>query len=555
MWKGAREWGGGTTSPHRIGAEGAKVSLKTKWRSDDILQMPRARSIVAEKELTPLEPQVMDNLPLSISKAGSALCHWRVTQFLKKWGKQPNNKVLDLNNCALNATDITALIAMIPLLPDLEEIDLSWNDFIGGALEPLALQFKHLQELKVLRLSNCRLTAKDVASLGEALEVLPHLEALDLSWNNDIGGSFSLLTPKIAKGCKLKTLKVTDCCLKPEDGQSLAQLLNRTYSLEVLDLSINKNVGYCLKSIAQELKYVSGLKVLNLHMCGLKKDGFQCLSAALEHLLELRTLDVSCNKGIGGGFQNSAAQLSGLSHLEVLDLHQCCITEEDMTVLTQIIPLLSNLKELNLSSNKSVGMSSEHLLSRLRFLPNLKSVLLSNCSLQNESFASLAEAALHLPELEILDLSWNKCVGGNLKLILKALNLGAEIQVLRLSSCSLIDEDLACFALVIQAGHLTKLQKLDLSYNHHISDHGWATFYQGLVALEQLSELDVSLRPSLCCDCGEWFSQLLALLPKLLMLTELGLQGWVLSKDQQKKLESICQNNVLNIHVDFGHGA
>lgn len=54
-----------------------------------------------------------------------------------------------------------------------------------------------------------------------------------------------------------------------------------------------------------------------------------------------------------------------------------------------------------------------------------------------------AEAALHLPELKTLDLSWNKCVGGNLKLILKALNLGGEIRVLRLSSCALMDEDLS----------------------------------------------------------------------------------------------------------------
>lgn len=52
------------------------------------------------------------------------------------------------------------------LLPKLEEIDLSWNDFIGGALEPLTLKFKHLEELKVLHLSNCRLTAKDLALLG-----------------------------------------------------------------------------------------------------------------------------------------------------------------------------------------------------------------------------------------------------------------------------------------------------------------------------------------------------------------------------------------------------
>lgn len=53
-----------------------------------------------------------------------------------------------------------------------------------------------------------------------------------------------------------------------------------------------------------------------------------------------------------------------------------------------------------------------------------------------------AETALHLPELEILDLSWNKCVGGNLKLLLEALKLATEIRTLRLSSCNLVAEDL-----------------------------------------------------------------------------------------------------------------
>ncbi|XP_066477647.1 leucine-rich repeat-containing protein 31 [Tiliqua scincoides] len=497
------------------------------------------------------EPRMVEQVPPA---ADSALCRRRVKQFLGKWGKHPNDKVLDLNNCALNATDVMELIAMIPLLPHLEEINLAWNDFIGGALEPLALQFKHMQELKVLRLNNCRLSAKDVPFLGEAFEVIPCLEILDLSWNNNIGGNLSLLTPKIPKGYKLKTLKLTDCNLVHEDGESLAQLLSRLHSLEVLDLSINKNIGSSLKSITQELKYVSSLKVLNWQMCGLKQDGLQSLDTALQHLLELKTLNVSCNKEIGGGFKNSAAHLASLSNLEVLDLHQCCITEEDMTVLTQIIPLLSSLQELNLSSNKSFGVTSEHLLSRLRFLPNLKSLYLSSCLLQQDSFASLAEAASHLPELEILDLSWNKCVGGNLKLILKALNRGAEIQELRLSSCSLKDEDLACLALVMQAGRLPKLKKLDLSYNNRISDQGWATFYQGLIALEQLTELDVSLRLSSPCDCGAWFSTLLAALPKLRMFRELGLQGWVLSEAQQKQLESFNRDNEQNICMDFGHG-
>nr|XP_020649487.1 leucine-rich repeat-containing protein 31 isoform X2 [Pogona vitticeps] len=429
------------------------------------------------------------------SDANTARCHWKVKQFLEKLGRQPSKKVLDLNNCALSSRDVAELASMIHLLPELEEIDLSWNDFIGGALEPLPLQFKHLQELKVLQLSNCRLTAKDLAFLGDALETISHLEILDLSWNTGLGGSLSLLTAKIPKGSKLKTLKLTDCNLTSEDGESLAQVVNRVHNLEILDLSINKKIGCSLKNIAQELKYVSGLKVLNLSMCGLKQDGLQWLDNALQHLLELRKLDVSCNKGIGGGFQNVEAHLASLSNLEVLDLHQCSITEEDMAVLSQIIPLLSRLQELDLSSNKNVGVSSDQLLSRLRFLPNLKSVLLSNCSLQHDSFAS--------------------------------------------------------FAVGIQTGHLALLQTLDLSYNHDLSDRGWTKLCQVLAALEQLSELDVSLRPSSSCHCGDWLSQLLATLPKLPVFTELGLQGWVLSEVQQKELEHCHQDNECNILFDI----
>lgn len=54
-----------------------------------------------------------------------------------------------------------------------------------------------------------------------------------------------------------------------------------------------------------------------------------------------------------------------------------------------MIPLLSSLQELNLSSNKNVGVSSDPLLGRLRFLPKLKSVAISNCGLGKESFSSL----------------------------------------------------------------------------------------------------------------------------------------------------------------------
>ncbi|XP_066050014.1 leucine-rich repeat-containing protein 31 isoform X2 [Chamaea fasciata] len=418
----------------------------------------------------------------------------RFHQFMGKLGKKPNSKNLDLNNCALSAADITELASLLPFLPELEEISLSWNGCVGGTLKALTVHLHHVNQLKVLRLNNCRLSAEDVISLGEAFEIVSQLEELDLSWNNNIGGKLSLLTKKLQEGCKLKCLKITDCNLTAKDGESLAEILNVMPNLEILDLSINKNIGCSMKVIAQDLKNVPGLKELNLHMCGLKQDSLQGLA--------------------------------------------------------QVIPLLSSLEELNLSSNKNVGLSSDPLLGRLRFLPKLRSVTISNCGLGEESLSSLAEAALHLPELEILDLSWNKCVGGNLKLLLGALKLATEIQVLRLSSCNLVAEDLALLTSLRQDGHLTRLQKLDLSYNSNISDEGWTVFCQGLGAFKELSELDLSLRPSSCRDCGPWFRELLAALTQLPALAELGMQRWALSESQRKQMEGFNQDNKRNIRFD-----
>ncbi|XP_019347384.2 leucine-rich repeat-containing protein 31 isoform X3 [Alligator mississippiensis] len=444
-----------------------------------------------EKPTLPASAEVSHN----ISETDLVSGKWKVKQFMKKLGKKPNSKNMDLNNCALNETDLMELSGLLLFLPELEEINLSWNDCIGGTLKPLTLQLHHVNKLKSLRLNNCSLTAEDIASLGEALEIIPFLEELDLSWNTNIGGKLSLLTKKIQKGSKIKILKVIDCNLAAKDGESL--------------------------------------------------------DTAFQYLLELRKLDLSCNREIGRGFEDSAAHLANLKDLEVLDLHQCCVTEEDLAVLTQVIPLLSSLQELNLSSNKNIGMSLDHLLSRLRFLPKLKSVIISNCSLQKASFASLADAALHLPELEILDLSWNKCVGGNLKLLLEALKLATKIRVLILSSCNLAAGDLALLALLMRTGHLAKLQKLDLSYNDTVCDEGWATFYQDLAELKELSELDVSLRPSSCRDCGMWFGKLLTALPEMPAFTELGMQRWVFSGAQQKQLEYFNRDNTRNVRFDY----
>ncbi|NWW95438.1 LRC31 protein, partial [Rhynochetos jubatus] len=356
---------------------------------------------------------------------------------MQNLGKKPNSHNLDLNNCVLSAADVTELASLLLFLPELEEISLWWNGCVGGTLKALTVSLHHVNLLKILRFTNCRLAAEDVTSLGTGFHFHLLPDSLDLLGNPN--------SPSSLNACPVKPYEMGLLSVSLPNGG----LMDKTKQLALISAS-NSNFSKRLRIEGMSWPHLHLLvqRRMELHRWGGSHASFSIADSALQHFAELRKLDISCNKGIGGGFEDSTAHLASLKNLQVLDLHQGCVTEEDMTILSQVIPLLSSLQELNLSSNKNVGVSPHPLLGRLRFLPKLKSLAISNIGLGEDKQKLLvlifsAEAALHLPELEILDLSWNKCVGGNLKLLLGALKLATEIQVLRLSSCNLVAEDLA----------------------------------------------------------------------------------------------------------------
>lgn len=53
---------------------------------------------------------------------------------------------------------------------------------------------------------------------GEALEAIPELEELSLSWNSRVGGNLPLILQKFQKGSRIHTLELVDCDLTSEDG-------------------------------------------------------------------------------------------------------------------------------------------------------------------------------------------------------------------------------------------------------------------------------------------------------------------------------------------------
>ncbi|MEJ1277410.1 leucine rich repeat containing 31 [Cricetulus griseus] len=211
---------------------------------------------------------------------------------LKKLCRKAADMSLDLNSCGLTAADEKET--------DLEELDVSWNDFVSGTLHLFIEQMQQVHKLKVLRLSSCGLTSEDVQTLGDALEMIPELEELSLSWNSKVGGKLPQVLRTFQKGSKIQTLELVDCALTSQDGE-----------------------------------FVDG---------------------AFASLDVLRTLDLSCNKDLGGGFEDAPAQLALLKHLEVLDLHQCSLTADDVASLTSVIWTghLAELQKLDLSYNDSI---------------------------------------------------------------------------------------------------------------------------------------------------------------------------------------------------------
>ncbi len=55
---------------------------------------------------------------------------------------------------------------LLPFLAQLEVMDLSWNDLVGGSLKALAAHLHHVGKLRVLKLCSCRLTDQDLTTLG-----------------------------------------------------------------------------------------------------------------------------------------------------------------------------------------------------------------------------------------------------------------------------------------------------------------------------------------------------------------------------------------------------
>ncbi|XP_076743639.1 leucine-rich repeat-containing protein 31 [Maylandia zebra] len=207
------------------------------------------------------------------------------------------------------------------------------------------------------------------------------------------------------------------------------------------------------------------------------------------------------------------------------------LTEEQRKdFLLQVLPSLTALTELDVSSNKEVG-GVVHLLVSALPATQMRRLPFNSCYMSNESFTALALAVSYL---RTVDISWCKVVGGHLALLLDALQ-PSVVSELRLCSCELTTDDMQHLAAVCRRGCLSSLRALDLSYNSLVGDNGWCSLFAA-GGLGSLEDVDVSLRPSTSAPCSAWLPALLRALPQMPALARLAMQRWTADCQEREQL-------------------
>ncbi|XP_035665038.1 uncharacterized protein LOC118408380 [Branchiostoma floridae] len=392
---------------------------------------------------------------------------------------------LYLKKLNLSHNKLSHRIEFLPTLPNLEEIDLSHNAISDETVPGLAKGLMSCQYLKKVNLGHNKMFER-----GDFLPPLPNLEEIDLSYNSITDEAVPGLAEGLGSCQNLKKVNLSYNKLS-DRGDFLPPLSN----LEKIDLSHNYISDVAVPGLAKGFLSCQSLKKVDLSFNKLSDKGDFLLSLpnlkeidlsgnnisdrAVPDLAEglascqnLEKLNLSHNK-----LSDRGDFLPPLPNLEEIDLSHNAISDEAVSGLTEGLRSCQNLKKVNLGHNKVSNWAD----------------VLSVLSIKNESNLGLISIALARNE-ETLGRTKGLCTGQNMKKMNLSYNKLSYREDFLPPLANLEEIDLSCNAISDEAvsglaeglGSCQNLKKVNLSHNK-LSDRG-----DFLPPLPKLEEMDLS---------------------------------------------------------------
>ncbi|XP_038052714.1 NLR family CARD domain-containing protein 4-like [Patiria miniata] len=427
-----------------------KLSFPEEDFESDVLDMAiRAGILTSQREF-----------PNDVSRLISSLRLKEMTQL----------NIVRFNECVPTRSDMEHIIGELGNLPNLVELDLSGRRTLAGSDQPWS-HLKDIKTLNTLALQQCGLKEDDLEHIAVGLSNLPNLVELDLSYNETLAGSGRSWS-HLREIKSLNKLNLRCCKLGSDDLEPIAVWLSNLPNLVELDLTGNETLAGSGRSWSH-LREIKSLNKLNLISCNLQSDDLEPIAVGLSNLPNLVELDLTGNKTLAGSGR-AWSHLREIKSLNKLNLRYCKLGSDDLEPIAVGLSNLPNLVELDLSGNETLA-GSGRAWSHLREIKSLNKLNPRCCKLGSDDLEPIAVGLSNLPNLVELDLSGNETLAGSGR-AWSHLREIKSLNKLNLRSCKLQSDDLE--PIDIWLSDLPNLVKLDLSRNGTLAGSGraWSHF-------------------------------------------------------------------------------
>ena len=463
-------------------------------------------------------------------------------------------KVLSLANTDI-CSGVNGLDALLSLVSDLEELNLSSNNLMAKDFQQLQLPLSNLTQLKRLNLSMNAVGSDGIRALADILKNFPLLEGLDMSRSCIKEDDISVLCKGLVPLEKLKYLNLSgnriavevleDALFLPPTleelifsdiihGEKLFSKIKLLENLRKLHLNKVKLRACDVKAMATMLPYFLNLEELSLADIVVPRLECETMLSAMKSLRHIKKLNLS---GIRLPDDWAMADmLSFLLSLEELALTDMSVGNMDYEKLFSAIKLLNHLRKLNLGGVKL--RDEKAFFDMLSFLLNVEEIVFPDVVLtKTDCMTGYSRALESLRNLKNLDLGRTKLVSGALACVLPSLQL-LEKLVLELDSRNAFDNscDKQLFGALGKLKYLKELNLRGFDVTEICVESTLAEVLPSLQLMEKL-ELGFLIRSTefdnLC------FKQLFGALGKLKYLKELNLRDFSVTETGVETLAEV----------------
>ncbi|XP_038053606.1 leucine-rich repeat-containing protein 31-like [Patiria miniata] len=306
-------------------------------------------------------------------------------------------KSLDLSSCGINEQDLSQIASSVGKMPNLANLGLFLTWRLVGKAGTWAASLQRMMHLKSLDLSSCGINEQDLSHIASSVGKMPNLADINLSWNEGLGGHAGTWAACLQKMIHLKSLKLLQCDINAQDIPHIASSVGKMPNVANLNLSQNSKLGGNAGTWAVSLLSMVHLKKLDMQNFRINSRDLKYIAESVSRMRNLVDCDFSSDSEVW-------RVQSGVNGIE-LSIKRFSLTIKDMTDVLQSFTNRRDLVRLTIDGVRGMGGSASIWIPLLQNLTDLQELELSDCSLHCTDVEHLAAALSQMQNLADLNLS------------------------------------------------------------------------------------------------------------------------------------------------------